>query len=130
MNRRLSSLLALTFLLVTAGCAGSVGSSPAGGEGEFHAVVVEEAPPNATVLASDDPRVEANEYLRRAVRRAAANGSDSVVTVPEADVERTKDDVAALPTYTLNQSSSAEHRWGHYVRHDGTVVNVQFVVLD
>ncbi|UPV76141.1 hypothetical protein M0R89_08815 [Halorussus limi] len=123
------SPLALALLLVTAGCAETLRSSSPTGQGQFHAVAVTEPPANATVVAYADERVARNQYLRRAVRRAAANDSESVVRVPEADVARTKDDVAALPGYGLNASSSSEHRWGIYVRRGDTVVNVQFVVL-
>lgn len=132
MDRHRQSSLALAFLLLTAGCTGAFGSfggSSAGGDGEFHAVAVSEAPPNATVVPYDDDRVAENEYLQRAVRQAA-NRSEAVVTVPEADVERTKAGVNELPLYTLNQSSSTEYEWGYYVRYERTVVRVEFAVLD
>lgn len=138
MTRRNVALVALVVITFTVGCTtiqdGTTEPTQTNlyddtGDGELIAVPVSDAPPNGTVVNYSDERIR-NEYLRKAVRRAANRSQKVVVAVPERDVNETKQDLDELPLYSINESSSSDYDWGYYVRYERTVVRVQFAVLE
>ena len=127
------AVLAIVVLILTAGCTTVLPDDDAAavtGDGEIAAEVVTEAPPNATVVAYADSRVQANSYLRKAVRRAVNKSGRAVVTVPKIEVEKMKEDRARLPGYFPKNSSSSEYESGYYIEYNQTVVHVEFAILD
>ncbi|WP_135828112.1 hypothetical protein [Halorussus halobius] len=105
-------------------------SSASTGDGEITAEVVSDAPPNATVVDFGDDRVRANSYLREAVREAVNESGRAVVTVPKSEVGKMKADRERLSGYFPDDDSSGEYESGYYVEYDGTVVRVEFAVLN
>lgn len=135
------SSIAVVFLVIIApmsGCmtsqlskspANGSESNPSTGDGEITAEVVSEAPPNATVVAYTDSRVQANKYIKKAVRKAVNKSGRSVVTVPESKVEKMKEDRARLPGYFPKDRNSSNYPSGYYIEFNQTVVHVEFAIL-
>jgi hypothetical protein len=116
---RITPLVAVVLLLVTAGCAQGVQRLTCSHDrgGAVEGQVVETAPANATVTDSaqlpDDAR-----FVREALNEAAESdnkrGSAHLTAVELCHVEAS---LADLPRHEGD-------RFGYYVRHDGTLVRV------
>lgn len=100
------------------------------GDGEITAEIVSDVPPNATVVKYSDQRVQENDYLQRAIRKAVEESGRAVIIVPENKVGKMKHDREQLPGYVPEEGSSNGYSSGYYFEYNQTVVRVEFAILD
>lgn len=118
---RYGSLFSLGGTSVLAGC--TMGS--AGGDGWLKGEVVDIAPPNATVVESDDERIADEQLLQSFIRETIREGN-AVREVDEYKVNEISDKLSQLPRYQSTSQTDAPS--GYYVKHNQTIVAVQFAI--